>query len=339
MADLITVALSLGIVLALLWLLSDVVLVLFAATLLACQFVGASRFLLRWTRLPYGLSLAVVLLGMAGVIGLFGWLHGPDLASEVGIIYGQVDAQFATLWQNLGNIDAMKGAIDKVQDYVSHLGSHAAGFAAGFVTSTLGSAGTLLLIVVSAIYLAVAPDTYSRGLVAMMPHRWRPRGGEVLIQEGHTLRWWFIGQLLDMTAIGILTFIGLTVLGVKLSLALALIAALFNFVPYIGALAGSVPAILVGLSASPRTALYVAILFVVVQTLEGNLIAPLIQKRTVELPPIVTLLSQTVLGTLFGPMGLILATPVTAAALVLVRMVYQEMILGDTPGRPMKHAA
>ena len=83
------------------------------------------------------------------------------------------------------------------------------------------------------------------------------------------------------------------------------------------------------MSDGPRTALYVALLFVAVQTLEGNVIAPLIQKRTVELPPVVTLLSQTVLGTLFGPMGLILATPVTAAALVIVKMVYREKILGD----------
>ena len=91
------------------------------------------------------------------------------------------------------------------------------------------------------------------------------------------------------------------------------------------------------LSEGPWTALYVAILFAVVQTLEGNLIAPLIQKRTVALPPLVTLLSQTVLGTLFGPMGLILATPITAGALVLVRMVYQEKVLGDPPPH-LKHA-
>ena len=139
-----------------------------------------------------------------------------------------------------------------------------------------------------------------------------------------------------MAAIGVLIGIGLLFLGVKLSLTLALIAAVFNFVPYIGALAGAVPAVLVALSDSPETALWVAALFAVVQTLEGNLIGPLIQKRTVALPPLVTLLSQTVLGTLFGPMGLILATPITAGALVLVRMVYQQKILGDEPHDPMQ---
>ena len=336
MVDLLTFALSLLIVLALLWLLSDVILVLFAATLLACQLVGASRFVSRWTKLPYGLSLTAVILALVIGIGLFCWLRGPDLASQGEVIYGQVNGQISSLWARLGSVDVLKGAIEKAQAYFSHIGSHLAGYAAGFVTSTLGGFGTVLLIVVAGIYLAVAPETYTGGLVALMPHAWRPHGGKVLEREGHTLRWWFVGQLADMAAIGILTFIGLFLLGVKLSFALALFAAICNFVPYIGALAGSVPAILVALSGSPRTALYVALLFIVVQTLEGNLISPLIQKRTVKLPPIVTLLSQTVLGTLFGPMGLILATPITASALVLVRMVYQQKILGDEPNASME---
>lgn len=334
MADLIAIALMLVIIVGLLWLLSDVILILFAATLMACQLVGASRFVSRWTKLPYGLSLAVVVLAIVAAIGLFTWLRGPDLMTQGMTIYGQVNDQIAHLWTKLNDVEALKGTIEKAQTYISHLGSHLAGYAAGFVTSTLGSAGTVVLIVVAGIYLAASPETYTRGIVALMPHSWRRHGHDVLEQEGHTLRWWFIGQLTDMAAIGILTYAGLTILGVKLSFALALIAALCNFVPYIGALAGSVPAILVALSDSPKTALYVAGLFIVVQSLEGNLISPLIQKRTVALPPIVTLLSQTVLGTLFGPMGLILATPITAGALVLVRMVYQEKVLGDDPDNP-----
>ena len=185
----------------------------------------------------------------------------------------------------------------------------------------------------AAIYLAAAPQQYVDGLVTLLPRPWRARGGEVMTREGHTLRWWFIGQLADMAAIGILTGLGLMFLGVALWPTLGLIAALCNFVTYIGALAGSVPAIVVALGQGPQTAIYVAILFVAVQTLEGNVIAPLIQRRTVDLPPVVTLLSQTVLGTLFGPLGLILATPITAAAMVLVRMVYVETVSATTRSR------
>jgi predicted PurR-regulated permease PerM len=149
----------------------------------------------------------------------------------------------------------------------------------------------------------------------------------VLDGLGHTLQLWFLGQFADMVVVAVLTGAGLYLLGVPLALTLALIAGLLNFVPYIGALAGAVPALAVAVAQSPQTALYVAILFAVVQTLEGNVVAPLVQKRTVDLPPALTILSQTILGTLFGIMGLILATPLAAAAMVAVRMVYVESML------------
>ena len=121
-------------------------------------------------------------------------------------------------------------------------------------------------------------------------------------------------------------------LGVPLAPTLALIAGLLNFVPYIGALAGAVPAVLVALAQSPTLALWVVLLFTAVQTLEGNLIAPLIQERTVSLPPALTILSQAILGTMFGLLGLILATPVMAASLTAVRMIYVESFLERDEG-------
>ncbi|MBV8914390.1 MAG: AI-2E family transporter, partial [Acetobacteraceae bacterium] len=114
---------------------------------------------------------------------------------------------------------------------------------------------------------------------------------------------------------------------------LALIAALLNFVPFVGAISGAVPAVLVALGQGNGPAIEVGALFVAVQALEGNVIAPVVQHRTVELPPLVTILAQTVFGTLFGIGGLVLATPIAAALLVLVRMIYVEDVLGDRADR------
>jgi predicted PurR-regulated permease PerM len=331
LTNLIMVALSMLLTLSLLWLLSDVILLLFAAVLLACQLTGAAGFLSRHTLLSYSWALLlVVALGSAG-IGLFVWLHGPVFLTEVTNVIQNVNDQVTGIWRDAGNIDALTGAIERLKAMTPRVGSYLPGYAAGFVTSTLGGLGSGLLILVASIYLAASPGLYRDGFVGLMPHVWRRHGMVVLRAEAHTLRWWFMGQLIDMAAIGLLIGIGLLLLGVKLAFTLAFIAALCNFVPYIGALVGSLPAILVALSQSPEKALYVAGLFLVVQTLEGNAIAPFILKRTVAVPPVVTLLSQTVLGTLFGPMGLILATPVTAAGLVLVQRVYKEKILGDAP--------
>lgn len=332
-ANLQTVAVAAVLAVAVLWLLSDVILLLFAATLIACQLKGVSAYIARHTPLSYGLALALVVLLIFGGLGIAFWLRGPVIVGEVKVVGEQVRVQVAQIWQHLGDANWLRDVIERVQAYIHSLKGHAAGMAAGFVTGTLGNVGSLLLVLVAAIYLAAAPQQYVDGLVSLLPLRWHGRGAEVLAREGRTLRWWFIGQLADMAAIGVLTGLGLMLLGVQLWPTLGLIAALCNFVPYIGALAGSVPAIIVALSQGPQMALYVAILFIAVQTLEGNVIAPLIQRQTVDLPPVVTLLSQTVLGTLFGPLGLILATPVTAAGMVLVRMVYVQTILGDAPGR------
>ena len=329
MANLQVLVVALVVGLAILYLLSDVVLLLFAATLLACQLHGAAAFVSRHTRIGYGLALTIVVLAILAGLGLAFWLRGPVIVDQVRGIADQVETQVTQFWQRLGDAEWLKGTVSRIQTYVKTLTGHLPRMAAGLVTGTLGNFGTFLLIVVAGIYLASSPKQYVDGLVKLMPRPWRQRGHEVLAKEGRTLRWWFIGQLADMAAIGVLTGLGLFLLGVQLWPTLGLIAALCNFVPYVGALAGSVPAIVVGLSQGPQTAIYVAILFVAVQTLEGNVIAPLIQRRTVDLPPVITLLSQTVLGTLFGPLGLILATPITAAAMVLVRMIYIETILGD----------
>jgi predicted PurR-regulated permease PerM len=200
----------------------------------------------------------------------------------------------------------------------------------GVASSALGAGGDLVVILATALFLAASPALYVGGVLRLLPPGWRPRGHIVLDGLTTTLRLWFLGQFADMVVVAVLTGTGLFLLGVPLAMTLALIAGLFNFVPYIGALAGAVPALAVAVAHSPQTALYVAILFGVVQTLEGNVIAPLIQKRTVDLPPALTILSQTVLGTLFGIMGLILATPLTAATVVAVRMIYVETVLEGT---------
>ncbi len=311
------------------WALADIVLLVFAAVLLACVLRGGADWLAKHVGGPPGLWLAAILVGLVGGFGLTLWIRGPIIAGQLHDIWEQLKNQVSSIWDRYGSADWLQPVVGRIKGYVDDGTHKIAGVAAGVGTSTLGGLGSLLVMVVTAVFFAIDPTLYIAGTASLMPKSWRPRAEEVLCDIGHTLRWWFVGQFLDMCAVGILTAIGLYALGVKLAFTLALIAALFNFVPYIGALAGAVPAVLVALGQGPQTALYTAILFTAVQTLEGNVIAPLIQKRTVELAPVLTILSQTVLGSLFGPLGLILATPVTAAGVELVKKVYIEDILGD----------
>ena len=156
---------------------------------------------------------------------------------------------------------------------------------------------------------------------------------------GTQLEWWFVGQLFSMVSIGLLTFIGLSILGVPMAVTLGIIAGLMNFIPNFGPILAAAQAVFVafaphGDQTQGDTALagWVIVLYVIIQLLEGWVITPFFQQRAVELTALI-IVSQVIFGLLLGPLGLVLATPILATVLVLVRMVYVEDILGNMWGQ------
>jgi predicted PurR-regulated permease PerM len=196
-------------------------------------------------------------------------------------------------------------------------------------TSAAWSMISAFIVIVTALYFAVSPDIYTAGIVRLFPLKWRPRAERLDNEIGRTLQLWSLGQAIDMLMVGALTGLGLLLLQMPLALALAFIAALCTFVPYFGVLAAAVPALIVALTISWQTAIWVVVIFTGSHMIEGYVVAPLVQRRTVRLPPAVTILSMTVLGKIFGPLGIILGTPIAATLLVVVREVYVAGILGD----------
>ena len=222
-----------------------------------------------------------------------------------------------------GQQDTMlEQAVDAAKPMVKQ---KATGWARRFLEALLA----LLVVLVVGIYLAAQPHFYVNGLVMLAPKPKRPRIREVLLRIGFVLRWWMIGQLVPMVAIGILTAVGLKIIGVEMWLTLGLLAALFNFIPNFGPLISGIPAVLIALADSPTKALWVVVLYFAAQNLEGYVLTPLVQRKAVQLPPALTILSQVLLGILLGFLGVLLAAPLTAAAVVAVKMLYVEDALDD----------
>jgi predicted PurR-regulated permease PerM len=146
--------------------------------------------------------------------------------------------------------------------------------------------------------------------------------GESLDASGHALKLWLGGQLLAMAAIGVLTGIGLWLLGVPVAPGLALVSALLDFVPIIGPIVSAVPAVLLAFTVGPEVALATLGLYLVVQQVESNVLQPLIQQRGVDLPPALLLFSLSGIGALFGGVGVLLAAPLTVVLYVLVKCLY-----------------
>jgi predicted PurR-regulated permease PerM len=151
----------------------------------------------------------------------------------------------------------------------------------------------------------------------------------VLDEMAEALRRWLVGQFMTMVVIAVSTWAGLALIGMPGALLLGLQAGLVNLVPYLGPVIAAIPILLAAMAQGTSMVLWALGVHIVIQTLEGYLLAPLIQKRAVDLPPVLTLAAVLVFGTLFGAIGIALATPLVAALKVAVVRLYIEDRLGD----------
>jgi predicted PurR-regulated permease PerM len=206
-----------------------------------------------------------------------------------------------------------------------------------FLSSTLEVLVGLLLITFVAIYFSVDPEAYRSGLLHLVPHPSRPRVDEVITAIGVTLRRFLGTQLIAMVIIGSMVSITLALLGVEAALSLGIIAGVLEFIPTIGPILSALPAVAMGFLVSPEKALAVAIAFTMVEMVEGHVLIPMLMKRGMNLPPLITILSQALMGVVFGFLGLLVAVPLVAAVLTAVKMLYVNDVMGDdlqtgTPG-------
>lgn len=313
----------------------DVFLLLFGAILVAIFLHGLANFFRRYGRISEGKSVLLVAAILVVALAAFGWLLAPSIVEQVKNLREDLPVSIKKAGEFLQQyswgrtiIEQMPSGDELMQkandsSILSRVG--------GFFSTTASAVTNLLLLVLLAIYLASEPKYYIHGFTQLFPQSRRKRVRHILLEIGETLQWWLVGKGASMLFIGVLTWIGLYFLGVPLSLTLGLIAGLFSFVPNFGPILSAVPAILLAFVDSPQKALYVLILFVAVQIIESNLVTPMIERRTVELPPVLTIFAQLALSLLIGAAGLILATPILAVVMVLIQTIYIQDILGDEP--------
>ena len=203
-----------------------------------------------------------------------------------------------------------------------------------FLSSTVEVIGALVLITFIAIYLSIDPGLYRRGLLHLVPHAARRRADEVMHAITATLRRWLLAQLAAMVMMGLVVSVSLMMLGVEAAISLGVIAGLLEFIPTIGPILAALPATAMGFLVSPEKALEVLVVFTILQQAEGNLLIPLLMKKGVELPPLITLLGQAVMAVVFGFLGLVTAVPLVACVAVAVKMLYVEDVVGDAVETP-----
>jgi predicted PurR-regulated permease PerM len=312
--------------------LSRVLLVVFAGGLMAVALGGGADILRRRTPLGRPGGLAVVISLVVLVPFLLSGIIGPPLTGQINDLIVQLPEAVARFRQRLAEqawASRILAEPDALRDLMPSPKEVMGGVTSAF-SQTLGVVANVFVILFIGIYGAADPGSYVSGVVHLTPKRSRDRAREVLDALAHALRWWLVGRLTMMSVVGVLTTLGLWIAGIPTPLALGLLAALLSFVPYVGPILSFVPAVLVALTVGPTKALYVAIVFGLVQTLESYVVTPLVQQRAVSLPPVILITAQIAMGVLAGATGVLLAAPLAIGVIVLLQMLYVEDVLGDT---------
>jgi predicted PurR-regulated permease PerM len=322
---LLTVAVALLLLLA--WQLVDVLLLVFASVLASLLFRGLADGIARRTRLPYGVSLVAAVLIVATVLGLGFYLFGAQISTNVRELLDQLPGAWRSVRERVGEAGWLADAVQRAADSVN--ASSIVSRIGGALGTAVGVLANILLVLFASLYIAAQPGLYRSGLLRLVPPAERERIGRTLGRCGSALQNWLIGQLLAMVLVGTMTGIGLSLLGVPSALALGLFVGLAEFVPIVGPIVGAVPALIIAFSREPTLALWTLGLFAAIQLVEGNVIQPQIQRRMLSLPPAATLFAVLAFGLLFGPMGLLLATPLAVVVFILVEDLYIRDVLKE----------
>lgn len=322
------IRLALAVVLLLvLWQLAGVLLLAFAAVLVAIGLTSIAAPIARHTPLGHGVALAFAIGLLAAFIGGFLVLLGAQVAGQLRELMEQIPQLLDSLGERFGIADFEEGVAERLRAF---LASDSTVFNIAGMTLTVLDVGAMIgLVFAAGVFIAARPHTYRQGFLLLWPKHLRPEIAETVDAGGTALRYWLIGQFIAMAIVGTLSTIGLTLLGVPSALALGFIAAVTDFVPIVGPIFGAVPAVLIAFSISPSLALWVIGLYVVIQLLEGNVVQPLVQSQAVDLPPAITLFALVAAGVLFGPLGVVLATPLAVISLVAVKSLYVRHTLGE----------
>lgn len=323
--------------LAAIWKWSSMLLMAFGATLIAIALRGGASLLRRLTGI--GLKPGVLICAVAATLSLLAVIAfaGPPISAQ----FRELLSSLPQAWQQVD--DWLSGSsfgqfIERQLDNAQQGGNGSSagsslpsifGYLTGTISSIFGKIANLALMVTVAIFLALDAQLYRRGGLRLVPLSYRDRAGQIVDEIGKALGRWMAGQALDMAVVALATFLGLYLLGVPLAPVLGIIAGLTNIIPVVGPFISGVPAVMFALTQGVDMAVYVTLLYIVIQQLEGNLLMPLIQRFAADLPPAMTVLAIIAFGSLFGFVGVILATPLLLVSIILVKRIYVEDVLGD----------
>lgn len=303
------------------WLLVDLLLLLFACALVALILLTITRLIRRVRPMPFGIALTLTVLLLIATLGGAMWFFGATMSDQFTELAQRLPAAWAEVQVRVRASSVGASLLDRAQA-LAPSGQSIVDALTTVLAAVGGIVSGLVIVLVGGLYLAAQPRLYEGGALKLLPESVRPRAIETAEAVTAALKNWLKGQALGMIFVGIGTTVGLLIVGVPAAAAIGLVAGLAEFVPYSGAIVAGIPAIILGFSQGTETGLWTIAVLIIVQQVQGNIVMPLLQNQMVELPPAVTIFGIIAAGILLGPVGVLLATPLTVVVLVLVRRLY-----------------
>jgi len=332
--SLIAAALLVLLVLAVLRLL-DLLILVFGAVVVATLLRGFADAIERRTPLSGRWSFAVAVLAVVAVFVGVGWLFGSQLQTDLGAVARTVRQSWQGLRMGIAGLPGGKDVAAAMENASLPTGNVVPKLV-GALNWLTTVAIDLVVVLFGILFIAADPALYRRGLTLLFPREQRSLADEALVDAGLALRQWVIGLFVVMVFIGLFCGFGLWLVGTPSAAGLGLIAGMFELIPYLGPIISAVPVALVAATKGPATLWLAMGVMLVVHWVEAAVVSPLVQKKVVSLPPALSVFGIIAGGMLFGPVGLIFASPLLVVATVLVKRLWVEEALHTpthVPGR------
>ena len=297
----------------------NIILMAFAGVLIAVYFEGLAGFLEKKLKLNRKLASFI---SIAGTLLL--------LVLLTGFIGKTIQRQTAEL------IDSLPNTVHTAREKLSHspIGQQILKYASGdnsqklldsastLFSTSFGVVGEFYIILFFGIFFTADPSGYKKGILSLFPGDKKNSGERMFHRIGIALKGWLKSILISMVVIFILLAGGLALIGLPVTIVLGLFAGMLAIIPNFGPIIAMIPGVLLALTISTKTAVIVALIYIGCQTIVGNLVTPLIQKKIIHLPPAYTFLSQLIMGLLYGVLGIILAVPILSIIIILFDELY-----------------
>ncbi|TWR27044.1 AI-2E family transporter [Mucilaginibacter achroorhodeus] len=307
----------------------NVLLMILAGSLISVYFHGLGDMIERSTKWNRKVCMTISVAGSFLILLTLLWFMGTTIQKQVAALSDSLPETINNFKAKLGSTPV--GA--KVLEYFTQGDNNdkMMSTAKSFFNTSFGVLGDIYIIMFLGIFFSTHPSLYKDGIVKLFPLQNKPLARKVIDRTSQALKGWLKGMMLSMVLIFVMITTGLWIIGIPVALVLALLTALLKLVPNFGSLAAMIPGVLLALTKDLNTAIITALLYMVSQTIVSNIVTPLIQKKMINIPPALTIISQVIMGVVSGVLGIILAVPLLSIIIILVDEIYVKKINPDEP--------